>query len=401
MQPCERALYIHIPFCRARCAYCDFNSYAGLTHVHAPYIDAVAAEARWLAQRFVHPITTIYLGGGTPTVLPVSLLNQLLTTCRDAFAVREGAEISIEANPGTVSPTILRALRRLGVNRISLGAQSFEPHELAMLGRIHSAEDVGLAVRQAWQAGFDNLNLDLIFGLPTQDISGWRATVERALMLTPQHLSLYSLTVEEGTRLYDRIQRGDLPEPDPDLAADMAELAGEMLSTAGFQQYEISNWSLPGFECAHNLVYWRNRPYLGLGAGAHSSSGDRRWWNVRSVDAYLERLSVPPPIEELVQQTRDVQGTRVWDAPAVEGVEVLDRAVQMGETMMLGLRLTREGVTDASFRQRFGSSMTDVFGDAIREMVGLGLLIWEAERLCLTPRGRLLGNRVFARFLPD
>jgi oxygen-independent coproporphyrinogen-3 oxidase len=401
MQPSELALYIHIPFCRARCTYCDFNSYTGLAHLFAPYADALAAEARWLARRFPHPVGTIYLGGGTPTVLPVNLLNQLLATCRDAFAIRQGAEISVEANPGTVSGASLSAMRRLGVNRLSLGAQSFNPQELATLGRTHSAEDVTLAIRQARDAGFDNLNLDLIFGLPTQNLTAWRATVERALALTPQHLSLYSLTVEEGTPLHDRIQRGDLPAPDPDLAADMMELAGELLNRAGFQQYEISNWSLPGFECAHNLVYWRNQPYLGLGAGAHSSSGDCRWWNVRSVQDYVKfitaaLLSPGQPI----WQTSEVSGPRIWNTPAVEGGEVLDRALQMGETMMLGLRLTREGVTDERFYQRFGIPLTEVYGDVIRELGNLELLTWEAGRLCLTPRGRLLGNQVFARFLP-
>jgi len=378
-------LYLHIPFCRARCTYCDFNTYTGLEHLYEPYVDALVQEVKLLASAFPCPVETLFLGGGTPTALPLELLRQVLSSCFDAFAVQEGAEITSEANPGTVSPAYLQDLRRLGVNRLSLGAQSFDRGELAMLGRIHSAEEVALTVRQARAAGFDNLNLDLIYGLPGQTLRSWERTLERALALAPEHISLYCLTLEEGTPLRDRVLQGQLPAPDPDLAADMYELAGDRLEAEGYQQYEISNWSRPGCECAHNLIYWRNRPYLGAGAGAHSSSGGRRWWNVRPVPTYIERVTKGSPSP--------------WPSPAAEGGEVIHRDLEMGETMMLGLRLTREGVAEADFRQRFGRSLEATYGEVIRELTDAGLLTWDRSRLRLTRRGRLLGNQVFARFL--
>jgi oxygen-independent coproporphyrinogen-3 oxidase len=255
-----------------------------------------------------------------------------------------------------------------------------------MLGRIHSAEQVDLTVGRARAAGFDNLNLDLIYGLPGQSPVVWRHTLERALALAPEHLSLYCLTVEEGTPLYEQVGAGRLPAPDPDLAADMYDLADELLAKAGYRQYEISNWSLPGYECAHNLIYWRNQPYLGVGAGAHSSSGGRRWWNVLPVQTYVDRMvqGMPTP----------------WPSPAAEGGEIIDRPLEMGETLMLGLRLTREGVAEIDFRRRFGVSLEEAYGQVIGDLVGAGLLVRDAVGLRLSGRGRLLGNQVFAQFLP-
>ncbi len=381
-------LYLHSPFCQAKCFYCDFNSYAGLKHLYVPYLDAMVQEMGWLARRFAPSVATIFLGGGTPTVLPIELLRRLLAACFEAFAVEDGAEITSEANPGTLSPAYLQALRRLGINRLSLGAQSFDPAELAMLGRIHTVGQVALTVGRAREAGFDNLNLDLIYGLPGQSLAVWRNTLEQALALTPEHLSLYCLTVEEGTPLHEQVWGGQLPVPDPDLAADMYDLADDLLARAGYRQYEISNWSLPGYECAHNLIYWRNQPYLGVGAGAHSSANGQRWWNVLPVQTYIDRLAHAIPS----------QGQ--WPSPAAEGGEIIDRPLEMGETLMLGLRLTREGVGEADFRRRFGVSLEEVYGQVIEDLVGAGLLVKDAVGLHLSGRGRLLGNQVFAQFLP-
>jgi oxygen-independent coproporphyrinogen-3 oxidase len=387
------ALYIHFPFCRARCAYCDFNTYAGLDHLVPDYVEALGVEAEHLAALFSGPLATVYVGGGTPSLVPASSLAQVLDTCCTMFGLNPTAEISVEANPGTLTRAWLDTLRARGVNRLSLGAQSLNDAELAMLGRIHRRADVEAAVAAARAAGFDNLSLDLIFGLPGQRLADWRAMLKSALALTPDHLSLYALTLEEGTPLAGRVQRGDLPAPDADRAADMYELADELLTAQGFAQYEISNWCRPGFECVHNLTCWRYQPYLALGAGAHSFDGARRRWNVRSVPDYIKQLSsatIPTTI-----------GTDTWPSPAVEDGEMLSRAEQMGETMMLGLRLTREGVAEVGFRDRFGVSLDAAYPAALPEMVAAGLIRRDGGRVRLTRRGRLLGNRVFARFLPE
>jgi oxygen-independent coproporphyrinogen-3 oxidase len=418
--------YVHIPFCQVRCTYCDFNTYAGLEPLFQPYVEALIAEVNWLAARFSGPLNTLYLGGGTPTRLPADMLQRILVTCQQTFGIRPEAEISCEANPGTLSPAGLAALRQAGFNRLSLGAQSFNPAELTMLGRIHSAGQTGLTVRQARAAGFDNLSLDLIYGLPGQTLKDWQTSLEQALALAPQHLSLYCLGLEPGTRLAYQVARGELPTPDADLAADMYELAGERLAAAGYAQYEISNWCRPGYECAHNLVYWRKLPYLGLGAGAHSSTGDRRWWNVYTVPDYVGRMraagagSTAPWVDSeglLLSSVQfaspskgtngrgehrpPAQGTAAgWPSPAVQDGELLDRAMQMGETMMLGLRLTNEGVAEHDFRERFGVSLAEIYGEVIGELARLGLVTWQAGRVQLSERGRLLGNQVFVRFLP-
>jgi oxygen-independent coproporphyrinogen-3 oxidase len=379
-------LYVHIPFCRARCTYCDFNTYTGLEHLHQPYGDALAQELSLLADRFPRSIGTLFVGGGTPTELPIQLLHQVLAVCFDTFPCADGIEVTCEANPGTVSLDYLQELRNLGVNRLSLGAQSFDDRELAMLGRIHTADQIGTTFDQARQSDFSNLSLDFIYGLPNQSLTTWAHTLEQALSLGAEHLSLYNLTLEDNTPLRDQVVWGTLPCPDPDRAADMYELASDRLAQAGYRQYEISNWSLPGYECQHNLVYWRNLPYLGAGAGAHSSSDGKRWWNVRPVQSYIDLI---------------VAGTgRAWPSPAAEGGEVIHPQLEMAETMMLGLRLTQEGVAQTDFRRRFGLSLQEVYGDVMDELVAAELLAWDQVRLRLTARGRLLGNQVFFRFLP-
>ncbi|RME48115.1 MAG: radical SAM family heme chaperone HemW [Caldilineae bacterium] len=309
-----------------------------------------------------------------------------MSACRTAFDVLPDAEITTEANPGTVDEARLRALVELGINRFSFGAQSFSPAELRMLGRLHTADAIGQTVAAARRAGIANLNLDLIYALPAQTLAGWRHTLQQAIALQPEHLSLYSLTLERGTALRAQVARGELPPPDSDLAAEMYELADALLADAGYTQYEISNWCKPGFECRHNLTYWRNRPYLGMGAGAHSFEGDQRWWNARAVPRYIERATgdhAPHP------------------HPARAGGETIDRRLAMGETMILGLRLTREGVSLPEFEARFGLSVADAFGPVVEKLKALNLLQEENQRLRLTPPARLLGNQVFLHFLPE
>lgn len=393
-------LYIHIPFCKRKCPYCDFNSYAGLDALQIPYVEALTAEMSWLARQREWQVNTVFIGGGTPTVLPLSLLTQVLNAVQARFQVPAGAEITVEANPGTVDETYLAGLRAAGVNRLSLGVQSFHDDELRLLGRIHTAAESKAAFRAARRTGFQNVNLDLIYGLPEQPLERWRVTLEQALSLSPEHLSLYCLTVEEGTPFAEWVARGDLAQPDDDLAAEMYELAGEMLK-ADYFHYEVSNWArrtMPDpqftichshFICQHNVVYWRNEAYLGLGAGAHSSWEGRRWHNQLSPRSYVARMAAQG------------KGDALWESPVVEGVEVIGESLAMGETMMLGLRLLEEGVPLARFSERFGRSLLDVYRDEVAVLQGEGLLEQGPECVRLTRRGWLLGNQVFARFLPD
>jgi len=373
------SLYLHIPFCRAQCSYCDFSSYPGL---EALFEDYAAALIREMEMAEPARVRTIYLGGGTPTVLPLLLLQRILAAARTVFRLEPDIEISIEANPGTVDRGLLAGLRAAGVTRLSLGVQSLDAGELQLLGRIHSPAQALEAFATARRAGVDNLNLDLIYGLPRQTLHSWQSTLCQALALEPEHLALYALTVEEGTPLAAQIATGALDGPDPDLAADMYEMAEEALAEAGYLHYEISNWSHAAeFQCRHNLTYWRNEPYLGIGAGAHSWRGGRRWANLSSPAGYISRI--------------------LDGKPAVAVEEVIDPALEIGETMMMGLRLLVEGVSLAKFRERFGLELDQRFGPELSELAALGLIETDPERVRLSGRGRLLGNQVFLRFLPD
>jgi len=373
------ALYIHIPFCLAKCAYCDFISYDDRAGLYGEYTSALVTE---MDRAEPGSIQSIYIGGGTPTVLPLLHIERIFEAIQRRFAPGIGTEITIEANPGTVSPAKLEGLRALGVTRLSLGVQSFVEEELRLLGRIHSAPEAIEALRAGREAGFDNLSLDLIYGLPRQSLSSWRASLQQAIAFQPEHLSLYALSVEEGTSLAADIARGRLPAPDPDLAADMYELAQETLSAAGFVHYEISNWARsPEFACRHNLTYWHNEPYLGIGAGAHSWRHGRRWSNLTRPEEYIRcmRDGLAPTVDE----------------------ETIGPELEMGETMMLGLRLLGEGVTFVRFQARFGLDLRVQYAGALEELAELGLLQTTAERVVLSRRGRLLGNQVFLRFLGD
>jgi oxygen-independent coproporphyrinogen-3 oxidase len=374
-------LYLHIPFCVRKCAYCDFASYAGLGSLYVPYLAAVHQEA--LARSCVDKVTarTLYVGGGTPTVLSAPDLAALVQDALRVFSLPADAEVTVEANPGTVDQAYLACMRQAGVNRLSLGVQSLDDRLLGLLGRIHTAQEALAAMRDARAAGFENVNLDLMLGLPQQTVADWQEGVWRALALMPEHLSLYALTVEEGTPLAERIGGGALPAPDDDVAAEMYEWAAEALAGAGYVHYEISNWARPGLACRHNLIYWRNEPYLGLGAAAHSWSCGERRSNVCHPADYIEA----------------VQGDR---APVAES-ETIDPSLEMAETMMMGLRLLEEGVSFDRFERRFGVSMMEVYGAEIAGAVGDGLLERTADRVRLTGRGALLGNRVFVRFVEE
>lgn len=392
----SHSLYLHIPFCHHRCGYCDFNTYAGLESLIPAYVDALCREAElsaWSARSRL-PVCTVFFGGGTPSLLPAPEVERILRTLGDCFDLRPGLEITLEANPGTVSHDYLCELRHLGINRLSLGMQSAHLGELSLLEREHDYDDVVNAVAWARQAGFENLNLDLIFGLPYQAMETWQQNLTLALNLSPEHLSLYALTLEHGTPMENWVSRGLLSEPDPDLAADMYEWASNRLAQEGYQQYEISNWarldsSGMTLACQHNLQYWRNLPYLGLGAGAHGYVGGVRTANVLSPASYIKRC-------------KNGEAGEFPRTPATADVLPIEPDTEMRETMMMGLRLTREGVSRSTFERRFGRSMEEVFGQEIEQLWEMRLLEWGGDGgdiVRLTDRGKLLGNQVFMRFI--
>ncbi len=384
------AIYIHIPFCQRKCHYCDFNTYAGREGQYDAFVQALATDIRQVGTMLERPqVQTAFLGGGTPTVLAPRHLEAIFEALQDAFDILPVAEITSEANPGAVDASRFEILRALGVNRLSMGVQSLDDEELRFLGRIHSAEEARTAFDLARKVGFDNINLDFMFGLPDQSPETWRRTLQIAIDLRPEHLSLYSLTVEPGTTLAARIARGQVAAPDPDQAADMYEQAQTMLAAAGFMQYEISNWAhgplgndlLPRFASRHNVGYWRNQPYLGFGPGAHSWFRGVRRAVVSDVGEYIRRVE---------------KGDSYWSME-----EPISPALEMGETMMLGLRLVTAGVNRDAFRQRFGQDVTEVYPDAISALLAAELIELTSERVRLTPQAILIGNEVFAVFIPD
>ncbi len=388
------SIYIHVPFCTHRCAYCDFNTYAHQESLIPAYVEALRGEIEFVGRRLPLAdrveIHTVFFGGGTPSLLSGPQIGALLDALRAAFAFVPHPEVTLEANPNTGSPSRLFAWRKAGVNRLSLGLQSANPEELRLLERNHSFLDVIEAAASARKAGIHNLNLDLIYGLPEQTLASWQTTVRRALDLQPEHISAYALTLEPGTPFGRWTARGLLPLVDPDLAAEMYEWASDFLEQAGYRQYEISNWARPGRECLHNLQYWRGLPYLGLGAGAHGYANGYRYSNVLRIKTYLDRLTPPWPAHLPFPLS-----------PAVVHSHRQTLQEDMAEYMLTGLRLTRQGVAATEFRARFGRDLLEVYRRPIEELTRWGLLEWGEEGgvLRLTRRGRLLGNRVFLRFL--
>lgn len=383
----QLALYLHIPFCRTRCSYCAFNTYAGLDAWVAPYMRALRREIELVAGDARRPAHTVYFGGGTPSLLPVDEIAAVLSTISAGFDLAPGAEITLEANPGTVTQPQLTALRQTGVNRLSVGMQSAHDSELKLFARQHRLGDVRATVAMARSAGFENISLDLIYGNPRQTMGMWRDSLNQALTMAPTHLSLYSLSIEDATPMQRWIAADRLPAPDPDQAADMYEWASDRLAAAGYDQYEISNWARPGFACRHNVHVWRNRPYLGFGAGAHGSADHMRYANVLRPATYIERV--------------DAQAAPSFPASAAaDEIELIDERADMAETMFMGLRLTCEGISPHKFQTRYGRDLWAEFGEALDRLLAQGLLERTPDqRIRLTARGRLLGNRVFAEFV--
>lgn len=392
----ELQLYFHIPFCVKKCFYCDFLSAPGEKGAKEEYMKALLAETAGSALSYGdYKVTSVFIGGGTPSVIPACWLEELMDTVRNRYRLYEDAEISIEVNPGTASREWLGRMRRAGINRLSIGLQSAHDEELALLGRIHTWRQFEEVYGAAREAGFDNVNVDVMSALPGQTPEKYRQTLERVLSLDrpPEHISAYSLIIEEGTPFYDRCEAGCLMLPDEDEDRLMYQETQRILWQKGYRRYEISNYAKEGYECRHNCGYWRRKNYAGFGIGAASLVENRRFQNGRDLGKYLEK-----PME------------------CREECRLLDSQEQMEEFMFLGLRMT-EGVSPAEFGRLFGRSMEEIYGKAVEKNLREGLLEARRDegsgdlsgetkgtgvysgRLALTERGLDLSNYVMAQFL--
>lgn len=371
-------LYLHFAYCRTRCTYCDFNAYSEPDAVDEQrgYFEALLEDVRRAGAERSYRIRTLFCGGGTPSLTPAAWMGELLEVCRTSFELEPLAEITLEANPGTVDQAYLTALRQAGFNRLSLGVQSFQDELLQRIGRIHSARQASQALAAARAAGFDNVSLDLIYGLPGQTLADFRADLEQVGELRPEHLSAYALTVEPNTRLEAQIRLGEVAPPDPDLQADMADLLAPSLRPLGYRRYEISNWALPGRACRHNLIYWRNRPYLGLGCGATSYIDG---WRTR-------RILHPHYYAAALAQGR---------SPVIEH-ERLGLEGTLKDVITLALR-TRRGLDLERLYRRYPVLPERVEG--FLDGLPAGLVLRRGSRVRLTGRGRNIANVVFVELL--
>ena len=372
-------LYLHIPFCRSKCLYCGFYSVARRADLHHRYAQALGRQIEQAAQEFaafLHPVTSIFFGGGSPSLLASDLLEELLASCRRHFIIAEAVEISLEANPGTVSAAKLQHLRRAGFNRLSLGIQSFHNQDLQRLGRGHSAAEALESVRWARQAGFTNLSVDLMYGLPEQQVQDWQATLDQALNLAPEHLSIYELTVEPDTVFAQR--REDLALPSEESVLKMLDLTLHHLGQAGYQRYEISNYARPGFQCQHNRNYWNTGDWLGFGPSAVSCIKSRRYLTPADIEGFCHRIEA---------------GQKLWQEE-----EQLTPEARFRESLIMGLRMT-EGLSLADIEQRFGLNVRNYYGEGLERLEKLGLLDLSQGRIRLTQAGLLLANTVMAELV--
>jgi len=376
-------LYIHIPFCRSRCSYCDFATGIYQGELAERYVTAVVEEIAGSAN-IGSSVDTIYFGGGTPSLLTPAQLDRILSALHKHFEVQPDTEVTLEMNPGTVTPAQLRAFRELGINRASFGAQTFDDAELAKLGRSHTSVETLETFQNLRAAGFDNVSFDLIAGLPGQTLAHWQKNVDRALALEPEHLSFYLLEVHSGTPLADHIRRGLQPRPDEDLAAEMYEWMLERAAQAGYEHYEISNLCKPGFSSRHNTKYWTGAPYYGFGCSAHSfdgpsvDKGPRRWSNQRDVLRYVEA----------VEQRA---------SPIVEQQELSDGDLR-AEALFLGMRMMR-GVDLRQYSEIFGVDLRAEHRDELDRFHEAGLVEFDGDLIRLTRNGALMSNEVFAAFV--
>jgi oxygen-independent coproporphyrinogen-3 oxidase len=378
------SLYIHFPFCVRKCLYCDFNSLADSPVSPDEYVGGVLKEMAARAGLLPGPVTasTLYVGGGTPSLMAPELVARMIDAAADLFCLAGDAEITLEANPGTLTAAKLAGYRQAGVNRLSLGVQSFNDSFLQALGRIHTAREADEAFAMARAAGIANIGIDLIHSLPGETPETWLDDLARAVGLGPEHISAYGLTIEEGTPFHYLEREGQLPLPDEDEAAGMFRQTGEFLRERGFEHYEISNFARPGYRSRHNQVYWQRGGYLGFGAGAHSylplPGNGRRWRNRLSPQAFLEAVSRSKPVEE--------------------EVTILTERDAMAEFLFLGLRML-DGVDPEHFVREFGMTLDDAYPGVRPVLIAEGLIHYRRGRLGLTGRGVVFSNQVFLRFI--
>lgn len=374
------SLYVHIPFCLRKCRYCDFATYPMRPELTAPFLSALETEAERVGSAVQGAVKTVFFGGGTPSLLDGRQMDRLMETLRRSFNIQPQAEISLEANPETSDEPRLRAYRDAGVNRLSIGAQTFDDAALKQLDRTHSSEQIETAYRNARRAGFENINLDMMFALPGQTMRKWREDARRAVSLDPEHLSIYNLTIEPKTVFHYWNRQGRLSLPDEDLQADMYEWMLDAMERAGYPYYELSNFAKPGSECEHNLRYWRNKPHAGIGPGACSYLNGERTANTPGTKSYIKRM----------EERRD---------PIVERERLNGKAAR-AETVRQGLRM-RSGVPLTEYARRYGMCLLDDFQTEIAQTTRLGLTKLADGALRLTRRGVLLANEAFLRLLPE
>jgi len=388
------SLYIHIPYCIHKCGYCDFNSHKINTPEMRDYVEALLGEAAFYsnpaeaglsADKGERPslenrqITTIFFGGGTPTTLPASQLTLILENLRNQFALSPDCEITLEANPATIGPDFLQDLRSAGFNRLSVGVQSFLEKDLRLLERVHSVGEIYLTMDRAREAGFDNLSLDLMFALPGQTLTDWESNLAKAIEINPEHISTYNLTIEPGTAFFKLNSRGQLVMPPEELQLEHYQMAIDRLTEAGYDHYEISNFAKPGKLCQHNMAYWENREYLGLGAGASSYLGGTRYKNWNLPSRYIREANA--------------------GSGAVESAERLEPQRALGETLMLGLRLLEKGVSIRQIEKRFRVSFMDIYGKTISALAGDNLISVDRGQISLTKKGLFLADSVILEFI--
>ncbi len=377
------SLYLHIPFCLSKCHYCSFNSRAGRQELYGPYVDALLLELTRLAEK-PRPtagragLDTLFVGGGTPTCLPSELLKRAIRFALELFGVRPGAEISVEANPGTVDDRYLQTLAAAGVNRLSLGVQSFVDRELGLLGRIHTKEQANAAVTAARAAGFVNINLDLMYGLPGQTPASWRRSLSQGLQLGVEHLSLYQLTIEPDTLFYSLLQKNSLMLPGEEEILEMDEITETLCRSAGLIQYEISNYAVTGCRCRHNINYWQNNDYLAAGASAVSCQQGVRERRIGDPGEYIRR-------------------SRHQESPVVER-ECLKREDSFRETVIMGLRMV-QGVSLAALYGRYGVAVLDYYGASLQKLLDSGLVELTESHLRITRKGWPFSNRIMAELV--